>query len=170
MRYLIAVAAVALSVTAQAAGVNKCVGPDGKVTFTQQACPGGGMPTGVVDARNPPPSGSGPAVEMASPEWQTVERPAERRATPVVGLGGGSRPGCSTGLSEQDERTATVRGQAMQGMTRSQIESIYGKPDSTSTANGRVNYRYWNAHSREYVSVRFDENGCADWVYQSKDN
>lgn len=170
MRYLIAVAAVALATAAQAASVNKCVGPDGKITFTQQACAGGGMPTGVVDARNPPPSGSGPAVEMTSPQWSFDEVEQPRQQARVTVIGGREDKTCSTGLSEQDERTATVRGQAVQGMTRSQIESIYGRPHTTSTANGRVNYRYWSDHNREYVSVRFDENGCADWVYQSRDN
>lgn len=170
MRYLAAVAVITFAAAAQAASVNKCVDQDGNITFTQHACPDGGQPNAVVNVRNVAPSGSGSAAETVLPEWRTVERSAKPRATPVVGLGGGSHAGCSTGLNEQDERTATVRGQAVQGMTRAQVESIYGKPNTTSTANGRVNYRYWSDRNREYVSVRFDENGCADWVYHSRDN
>lgn len=177
MRYLIAVAAVAFVATAQADSVNKCVGADGKVTFTQQACPGGGQPDEVVSAHNPSPNGRPPIAtpRRDDPRWQEVLPSSPQTAAPPARRGftvagdSGQRQGCSTGLSERDERTATVRGEAMQGMNRAQIESIYGKPDTTSTANGRVNYRYWDAYTREYVSVRFDEYGCADWVYHSQD-
>jgi len=170
MRHLIMAAAAMLAIDAHAASVNKCVDAAGKITFTQQACPGGQQPDEVVRAHNPAPSGGTEVVEMVSPEWRSFNEPEPTRSqTKVTVVGGRDERTCSTGLSERDERTATVRGQAMRGMNRAQIESIYGKPDTTSTANGRVNYRYWNARNREYVSIRFDEYGCADWVYQSKD-
>jgi hypothetical protein len=178
MRYLIAVAAVALATTVQAASVNKCVGPDGKITFTQQACPGGGQPDEVVSANNPSPNGRPPIAtpRRDDPRWHSVlpstphtTAPSPRSGFTVAG-DSGQRKGCSTGLSERDERTATVRGQAMKGMTKAQIESIYGKPDTVSTANGAVDYRYWSDRNRKYVHVGFDRDGCADWVYESQDD
>lgn len=86
----------------------------------------------------------------------------------VTVVGGDKK--CSTGLSDRDHRTAVVKKQALKGMTEREIQSILGRPDNTSNANGQVSYRYWDGGNREYARVDFDRNGCATWVYQSKDN
>lgn len=180
MRLLLALLCCAAS-QAQAATVFKCVDAAGKVTFTQQQCPEQSALHDVVRANNPTPSGSGQPTEMAPRPGSQREalrrefdqlvddmRAPARQSAQGVNVVGGDKP-CSTGMSERDERTAVVRKQAVQGMTRQQIESMYGKPDNTTTANGEVNYRYWNDQARTYTSVRFDQNGCSDWVYQSRD-
>jgi hypothetical protein len=59
--------------TVSAASISKCVDAAGKVTFTQnQNCPRSHTLADVSSYRNAPPSGSGPAVEMAD----TTPRPA----------------------------------------------------------------------------------------------
>lgn len=169
MRLLVALLCC-VGVQAQAATVFKCVDPSGKITFTQQNCPDNHALSDVIRPRNVAPSGGVEVVNMAMPEDtrpepQPVSAPSAVRGVTVVG---GEKP-CSTGMSSRDERTAVVRGEASKGMTRRQIESMYGTPDNTSTANGSVSYRYWSDQNRSYTSVSFDKNGCSDWVYQSQD-
>ncbi|WGW65677.1 DUF4124 domain-containing protein [Pseudomonas aeruginosa] len=60
---VLALAMVACS--SQAATVFKCVGPDGKVTFTQHNCPENQSLDDVVSATNQRPSGTGASAVMA---------------------------------------------------------------------------------------------------------
>ncbi|HEJ4235945.1 DUF4124 domain-containing protein [Pseudomonas aeruginosa] len=60
--------------SAQGATVFKCVGPDGKVTFTQQNCPENNNFHGSIDVKNHAPSGSSDPVKMAKP----IEGPSIR--------------------------------------------------------------------------------------------
>ena len=167
---LIALAAVLLSSQLQAATVFKCVDAAGKVTFTQnQNCPRSSDLDDVISAHNAAPSGSSAPVQMAQPRGRSItaqaKEPSRGGGVTVVG----EKPKCARGGNEQDHRKAVVSGRAAQGMTRVEIESMYGKPDNVTVANGRENYRYYNAQKKQYVSVGFDQGGCANWVYESKD-
>ena len=158
---------LAWSQMAAAEAVFRCVDDNGKVTFTKQNCPAKSNFTGVVSAHNQAPSGSSAPVRMA----ETAQPASTAAAAPgnsQVVVVGGQKP-CSTGMSAQDHRTSRVKGEAVQGMTKDEIQSIYGKPDNVTTANGSDSYRYWNANDKKYVSVSFDKQGCANWVYQSQD-
>jgi hypothetical protein len=172
---LIALAAVLLSSQLQAATVFKCVDAAGKVTFTQnQNCPDSHSLDDVVSAHNPTISGSGPASVMATPRGSSsgaalargADQPSARKGVTVVG-GSAPQAGCNTGLSDQDLRTAKVRGEVVSGMSRKDVESIHGKPNSDSNARGGGTNTYWNDKYVSLTSVSFDSGGCVRSTYQS---
>lgn len=77
MRYLF-LALIGFATLADAGQVFKCVDSAGKVTFTQGNCPEKHDFDSVVEAKNVAPSGSGPAVKMA-----TKKQPVARAAAPT---------------------------------------------------------------------------------------
>lgn len=162
---------------AQAATVFKCVDAAGKTTFTQQNCPENHSLEDVVRARNPTISGSGPAARMARPVDGTSSLPSSisqpsQRATPRVNVVGASapQPGCSTGLNDRDLRAAKVRGEVVTGMTRGEVESIYGSPNRNPSTRGAGRSTYWNDKYLSATSVSYDRNGCVRSTYQSGHN
>lgn len=174
MRYLAAAAAICLlSGAAQAASVFKCVDGNGKVTFTSNAnCPRGNDLTDVVSAHNAAPSGTGPATVMAKPERRqqryhnSNSAPRQNQGYTVVG-GSADKTPCSTGLSDRDLRTAMVRKEVVPGMTRDQIESMYGKPNRDGAAHGGGTSTYYNDKYVDQTSVSYDSGGCVRSSYQS---
>lgn len=176
---LIALAAALLSSQLQAATVFKCVDAAGKVTFTQnQNCPDSHSLDDVVSAHNPTISGSGPASVMATPRAQqqssgsaavagnATAQPSARKGVTVVG-GSAAQVGCNTGLSDRDLRTAKVRGEVVSGMSRKDVESIHGQPNSGSNAGGGGTNTYWKDKYVSVTSVSFDSAGCVRSTYQS---
>lgn len=174
MRRFAAFAAICLISTAtQAAAVFKCVDEKGKVTFTTNAnCPSGSHLNDVVSAHNPPPAGSGPAAVMAEPanprpRYQDVGGGTQsQRGYTVVG-GSDDKAPCSTGLSDRELRTAMVRKEVVPGMTREQIESMYGRPNRDGSARGAGTSTYWNDKYVDVTSVRYDTSGCVRSSHQS---
>ena len=72
---------------------------------------------------------------------------------------GEQEDGCGNLLSAQARRRAIVEKQVRAGMTRADIESALGKPDTITSSNGQTRYRYSSQKGRS-KSVSFDENGC----------
>ena len=64
MRILITLLCVLGAGYGHAATVTRCVDAAGKVTFSQHGCPSAAVETGVVNAENLPPRGSGPAATI----------------------------------------------------------------------------------------------------------
>ncbi len=159
-----------------AASVFKCVDAKDKVTFTQQNCPDNHALDDVVSARNQAPSGTSAPSRMAEPARQATQyRSAERytqqpaqqsRGVTVVG-GSAERAPCSTGLSDRDLRTAKVRGEIVPGMSRKDVESMYGKPNRDGHARGAGASTYWNDKYLDQTSVGYDSRGCVRGSYQS---
>lgn len=161
---------------AKAATVFKCVDAAGKVTFTQQNCPENNILDDVVSARNPTISGSGPATRMAESSRVSGYAPPQGRQhqqpRSKVSVVGASAPqaGCSTGLNERDLRTAKVRGEIVPGMSRQDVESIYGAPNRNGAARGAGVSTYWNDKYLSATSVSYDRGGCVRSSYQSGHN
>ncbi|MCO3790716.1 DUF4124 domain-containing protein [Pseudomonas aeruginosa] len=160
--------------SSQAATVFKCVGPDGKVTFTQHNCPENQSLDDVVSATNQRPSGTGASAVMAKPK-SSIGRPYRgvANASGSVGSGvtvvGGSAASvtCSTGLSDRDLRKAKVQGKVVPGMSREDVESIYGKVNRNGSTAGSGAVTYWNDKYVDQTTVSFDRNGCVQGSYQS---
>ncbi|MGP0174186.1 DUF4124 domain-containing protein [Pseudomonas sp. NCHU5208] len=164
---------------AQAATVFKCVDAKGKVTFTQQNCPDNHALDDVVSAHNQTPSGSSAPTRMAQPSRHAAARQSpsaqgympdqakgEGASVTVVG-GSAERPPCSTGLSDRDLRTAKVRGEIVPGMSRKDVESMYGAPNRDGHAHGAGASTYWNDKYLDQTTVGYDSNGCVRGSYQS---
>ncbi len=147
-----------------ATSVTKCVDTHGQVTYTQQQCPDSTRQSETIPADNPTISAPGEHTRMASP---VTAGPGASTTPPVIVVGGtGGSPGCETGLSEQALRTAKVRGEIVPGMSRADIESLYGRPIGGVNARGAGVNTYWY-NRRTRISIRFDQNGCVTGTEQS---
>lgn len=78
----------------------------------------------------------------------------------------GEKP-CTTGLSSSEHRSAVVRKQPLNGMTKREIESMFGRPSEVTNTGRETIYRWWKNGNRNYASVTFDSSGCATRVYSS---
>lgn len=166
MRIFMFLAAAALAANASAASVFKCVDAAGRITFTQQSCPQSSLLHDVVSASSPTPSGSSQPVAMAAtPEPAGMGRAGRPRASGI----GASAPqaGCNTGLNAQDLRKAKVRNEIVPGMSRKDIEDMYGKAGRGGSARGAGASTYWNDKYVDVTSVSYDRNGCVRSSYQS---
>lgn len=159
-------ASMALSASINAATFYKCVDASGKVTFTDSNCPANHNLNDVVTAYNPRISGSGSDVRMAEPAARIYSQPTYRANEARQAQAPAIARGCSTGLSDQDLRTAKVRGEIVPGMTRKEIASIYGNPTEKGAQGGGTS-TYWRKGYRELVSVNYDRSGCVKSSYQS---
>ena len=171
-RYFLGIALAAVfSAEASAAAIFKCVDANGKVTFTQnQNCPENSCLDDVVRAHNPTISGSSAPVQMATPATSTYSA-APRAKSPSKGVavvgGSTSRPRCNTGLSDRDLRTAKVRGEIVPGMSRKDVESMYGQVNRNGSARGAGGSTYWNDKYLDMTHVSYDSSGCVRSSYQS---
>ena len=157
MNNLLAVSCCALLLTATptlAANVYRCVDEAGHLTFTRQGCPAN-QPAQLQDTFNPTPS-SGKAVPMAKPKPRRKISHAETdRSLIVVGK---QDDGCGNRVTGSARRNAMISQQILPGMTRADIESTLGTPDTVTGRNGQVQYRYSDKGRTRTVS--FDEHGC----------
>lgn len=160
-----------LASQSMAATIFRCVDASGKVTFTQQNCPDQHGLDAVVSAYNQPPSGSSEPVKMATPRvsagYGAVHSRTDTSNASVGAAGHNSgSAGCSTGLSDQDLRKAKVQGRVVPGMSRKDVESMYGTPNGDN-ASGAGTSTYWNDKYVNATSVSFDVNGCVRSSYMS---
>jgi len=159
----LALACAIAAPTASAQTVFKCVDAAGKITFTANAnCPSQHALDDVVSAYNPTMSRSGEETTMAQPKVRPSAGGSYRTTTTAASAPQGStamQSGCSTGLDDQDLRKAKVQGVVQPGMTRAQVESIYGNATDKRSA-GAGSSTYWSDHYKQAFNVNFDRNGC----------
>lgn len=119
---MVAAAAFSLSTPAQAQQIYRCVGLDGRTTFSQQACPDGAAGEAVT-ADNPPPSNGSDYIPYG--DIGSLPAPRERPAPSVNVVGGQKR--CST-MSSQEIRRAIVQKKILVGMTSEEAIRSWGRP------------------------------------------
>lgn len=148
--------AILISQAPAAATVFRCTDEAGRITYAQQGCPGG-TDIQKQQAYNPTP-GSGKAVKMA-----TTNPRSTRKATPPptdqLTIVAERHDGCGNRISGGERREAIIKQRILSGMTRSDVESALGRPNSVVSINGRTRYRYEKSEGRGRT-VTFDENGC----------
>ena len=150
--------ALLLASPTHAASVYRCVDETGHVTFTRQGC-APSQTAQMQNAFNPTPS-SGKATRMAEPSSQQAKRQRKHADTgATLTVVGEQDDGCGNLLTQQARRKAIVEQQVRAGMTRADIESALGRPDTITSNNGQTRYRY-SAQKGRSRSVSFDENGC----------
>lgn len=147
-------ALVLITTPALGARIYRCADDAGNLTFTRQGCPTN-QTAHIQEARNPTPS-SGKAVPLAKPRKAHGTVREEARQLTVVGT---RDDGCGNRVTGSARRNALISQQILPGMTRSDIESTFGTPDSVTSRNGQVQYRYSNDKGRTRT-VSFDEHGC----------
>jgi hypothetical protein len=158
MNNLLAASCCALLLTATptfAASIYRCVDEAGQLTYTRQGCPAN-QSGQLQEALNPTP-GSGKAVPMAKPKPRRKigHSEADRQLTVV----GEQDDGCGNRVTGSARRNAMISQQVLPGMTRADIDSTLGKPDTVTGRNGQVQYRY-SSDKSQTRTVSFDEHGC----------
>lgn len=148
---------VLISQTSAAATVFRCTDATGRITYTQQGCP---SDTNIQkqQAYNPTP-GSGKAVRMASTNPTRNPHKASPPSTHQLTIVAERHDGCGNRISGGERRDAIIKQRILSGMTRSDVESALGRPNSVVSINGRTRYRYEKSEGRGRT-VTFDENGC----------
>ncbi|EIK51449.1 hypothetical protein YO5_00785 [Stutzerimonas stutzeri TS44] len=139
-----------------AATVFRCTDAAGRITYTQQGCPGG-TDTQKQQAHNPTP-GSGKATRMATTTPRTPHKSTPTR-TDALTVVAQQHDGCGNRVTGSERRNAIIRQRILSGMTRSDVESALGRPTSVVSTNGRTRYRYESIEGRTRT-VTFDENDC----------
>ncbi len=140
----------------QATTVYRCEDGNGHSTFTLQGCPEE-QEQYLQNADNPTPS-SGKAVPLAKTAGR--RRTAAGTATDSRLVVVGEREdGCGNRVTGRARRDAMIKQRIRSGMTRADVESSLGKPDTISSQNGQTRYHYRDrqGNSRQ---VSFDEAGC----------
>ncbi|WP_217477047.1 DUF4124 domain-containing protein [Stutzerimonas stutzeri] len=137
-----------------AANVYRCTDGAGNVTFTRQGCPPDHAALSQ-DVTNPTPS-SDRLIPLAKPRPRNARKHTAADQLTVVGV---PEDGCGNRITGSAKRNAKVRQQIRPGMTRADIESTFGTPDSITSRNGQVQYRYSTDKGRTRT-ISFDEHGC----------
>lgn len=156
---------ISLAATGEAATVFRCTAADGSVLFSQYGCPEQRQQQ-IQEASNPTP-GSGEPVPMATAKQTAPQKPAARGkgqgkdAEPkFVVVVGEQQNGCGNRVTGSARRKAIIEGRIRTGMTRSDVESALGRPDSTSQHNETLRYHYEADKKHGARTVTFDEDGC----------
>lgn len=148
--------------TGEAATVFRCTSAGGKVLFSQYGCPTD-QQQDRQKASNPTP-GSGKPVPLANPRPAAQPRAAARgkgqESNDGVVVVGEQQNGCGNRVTGAARRKAIIEGRIKTGMTRSDVESAFGKPDKVSQNNGTLRYHYEADKKRGARTVTFDEDGC----------
>ena len=156
----ITLALLVCSGASHAATVFKCVDAQGKITFTANAnCPQNAELSDVVSAYNPTISRDGEHNRMAESPRSRSAATQQAQPNDQPRPASASSGGCTTGLSDQDLRTAKVRGEVVPGMSRDEIKSMMGNPTDKS-ARGGGGSTYWSDRYRQVFDVSFDRKGC----------
>tara|TARA_Y100000815_G_scaffold251662_1_gene255307 strand:- start:93 stop:584 length:492 start_codon:yes stop_codon:yes gene_type:complete len=143
------------SAPTSATSIYRCSDSAGNLTFTRQGCPIDHA-SQIQEAVNPTPS-SGKAVPMAkAKKRRKTQKEEPTRGITVVGA---HDDGCGNRITGSARRDALIKQQILPGMTRTDIDSTFGTPDTVASRNGRVQYRYSNDKGRTRT-VTFDESGC----------
>lgn len=154
-RHLVVVCLVATCADLSAAVLNKCVGENGSVTFTQQACPGGGAGE-RVDVKS-----ASEGMRVGRPEDVRHEASAPKEVSASV-IGGDESTTCA-GMDAREIRTMIVRNQVSVGMTTDQAIKAWGKPAKINRSSGGQDQWVYprNDSTAQYVYVK---GGCvAAW-------
>ncbi|MGK8942395.1 DUF4124 domain-containing protein [Stutzerimonas balearica] len=141
-------------ISTHASNVFRCVDAQGHVTFSQQGCPQD-QSLQRQQAFNPTP-GSGKAVPMAKP---ATSKNDERKRSDSLTIVAEQDDGCGNRVTGSERRSAIISQDIRAGMTRSDVESALGRPESVTSSNGRARLRF-RSISGQVRTVSFDENGC----------
>lgn len=141
--------------TTLASSVFRCEDANGHVTFTRQGCPDDHNQR-IQQANNPTP-GSGKPVPLAKPRQASRERKQDAERSPtVIGV---KQHDCGNHLNNSERRAAIIKQQIQPGMSRADVESSLGKPDTLTELNGQTRYVYQGKKGSRRT-VNFDEAGC----------
>jgi len=131
--------------------VYKCTASNGSVTFSDSGCPSDSHQA-THDLESPM---TIPALPKHTIE-QTLSK-QQRRSTRVTVIGDEPKP-CGV-FDSTERRTQLIRKQVKSGMSRAEVDSMFGKPLKQRSHNGIISATYRSAKNQQR-SVRFNQHGC----------
>lgn len=159
MRIVFLLTILALSAGASAATVNKCVGADGSVTFTQTACPEDAAGVSVKVRVASEGMLIAPPAPITAPAQDDEKTDAQDGEPVIVGSRESSTSKCSD-ASAQEIRTAVVKNQVFPGMSAADAIKSWGEPSKINrSSRGSDQWVYYRGRvSAQYLYV--DSAGC----------
>ncbi len=127
----------------------RCTAADGSVLFSQYGCPTERQQE-IQEAR-------APAPQKAPARSKGKGGELEDHSLVIVGE---QQNGCGNRVTGSARRKAIIEGRIKTGMTRSDVESAFGKPDKVSQHNETLRYHYDANKRRGARTVTFDEDDC----------
>ncbi len=131
--------------------VYKCTANNGAVTFNDSGCSvNSAQDTLELQTPMTIPALSQSAIKQAL-------SPKKKKPVRVTVVTDNNDP-CGT-FDRTQRRSDLVRKQVKSGMSQAEVESMFGKPLSQRSHNGKISATYRSAKNKKR-SVRFDEHGC----------
>lgn len=155
---LIAALPCCLHAPLHAAAVYRCKDDAGHVSFNQHGCPAGSQEELQHPRRPNLLDSQASQGEIGAHHLPIPNRESPERSDEIVVVGEREAP-CDHTITPQERRQAIIRKQVRAGMTRADVESALGKPERTSSSNGRLSYHYQPQKGTRH-QVDFDESGC----------
>ncbi len=137
--------------TAALAQIFKCTADNGSISFNDSGCPPQSQQ--ALLSRQP-------VISIPAPPNNTIKHnqdTSEHKATRVTVISDDKHP-CGA-FDATQRRTDLIRKQITSGMSRAEVQSMFGKPLSQRNNNGIVSAVYRN-NKEQRVTVRFNQQGC----------
>lgn len=126
----------------------KCTAESGAVTFNDQGCAAQSTEE-TLDLQ--------PSSTLPTPIAQPLKASTTRKQTRVTVISDDKHP-CGPFNSRQ-RRTDLIRKTVKSGMSRAEVESMYGKPLTQRSHNGILSATYRSSKGQKR-SLRFNQDGC----------
>lgn len=148
-KYVLLIAVALIATDAAAATLNKCVGENGHVTFTQAACPGGLAGESITVRSSSAGMSLAPVVKEVSPgavvDGEVAPAPASSAAR---------EPSACVNLSSTEIRKRVIQETVFVGMRESDVIKSWGKPSRVNrSSHGSDQWVYDRGHSSQYVYI-----------------
>ncbi|WP_462379284.1 outer membrane protein assembly factor BamE domain-containing protein [Pseudomonas sp. Marseille-QA0892] len=138
-----------------AATLQRCTAHDGHVTYTAHGCPANDEQS-TITATNARPGGR-EVITMAPIAAPPL--PSPPTATDDLVVVGSQDDGCGNRVTGASRREAIIKNDIRAGMTRRDVESMLGRPDTITGQNGQLRYHYRDRQGNRR-QVSFDGDGC----------
>lgn len=131
--------------------VYKCTANNGAITFSDRAC-AANTAQDTHELKSPI---TIPALSQSAIK-QALSR-KKKKPVRVTVVADNNHP-CGA-FNQTKRRSNLVRKQVKSGMSRAEVDSMFGKPLTQRSHNGKISATYRSAKNKKR-SVRFDEHGC----------
>lgn len=143
-KYVLLIAVALIATDAAAATLNKCVGENGHVTFTQAACPGGQAGESITIRNN------SAGMSLAPPAGE--EKPDVIEKVIAVPAAEVPEPSACTDMSSTEIRKRVIQQNVFVGMREADVIKSWGKPTKVNRSSyGSDQWVYDRGDSSQYV-------------------
>lgn len=131
--------------------IYKCITPQGHIIFNDSGCQG----TTEQQTLSVAPTMTIPALPRSVIEAQL--KPASTQPQAITVISDAKTP-CGT-FNPTQRRTDLIRLQVKSGMSRTEVDSMFGRALKERNHNGTISVTYPSPHGKQR-NVRFNQQGC----------